>query len=134
MKRMGEKVGLAAICVFAGVASISTAGEPSQPKALYLRYCSACHGDGGKGDGPVSGFLEKKPTDLTQIAKKAGGKFPYLETMKAIDGRTTIRAHGDPAMPVWSESFQRETTSDGYVYVRGQLMLITDYIESIQEK
>ncbi len=110
---------------------------PPVAKELYLKYCSACHGEAGKGDGVVSGFLRPKPPDLTQLAKQAGGKFPFVEVMKDIDGTTTIRAHGDSDMPVWGESFRHELRDgppDDQVRVRGRLMLITEYIESIQAK
>jgi mono/diheme cytochrome c family protein len=123
--------------VLLSAAAAAQTAEPGPPgKALYLRYCSACHGATGKGDGVVSGFLRPKPTDLTQIAKKAGGKFPFVQTMQAIDGTATVRAHGDPDMPVWGDSFRREArdTMDAQVEVRGRLMLITEYVESLQEK
>jgi len=84
----------------------------------------------------VSGFLRPKPPDLTQLAKKAEGKFPFMSTMQAIDGTTTLRAHGDPLMPVWGESLRAEAqdSMNRQVRVKGQLMLITTYLESIQEK
>ncbi len=110
---------------------------PPVAKELYLKYCSACHGETGKGDGVVSGFLRPKPTDLTQLAKQAGGKFPFVDVMKDIDGTATIRAHGDSDMPVWGESFRHELRDgppDDQIRVRGRLMLITEYIESIQGK
>jgi mono/diheme cytochrome c family protein len=52
------------------------AGRP-----LYLRYCAACHGREGRGDGPVAPALGEKPTDLTQIAAAHGGQFPLLTLM-----------------------------------------------------
>ncbi len=102
---------------------------------LYKRYCAACHGLRGKGDGIVGTFLHPKPTDLTQMAKKAGGVFPFYETMLVIDGRTTIRAHGDPDMPVWGEVFTAEATADlsRQAEVRGKVMMIADYLRSLQE-
>ncbi len=105
-------------------------------KKLYGRYCSACHGSGGKGDGVVSQFMRPKPADLTQLAKKAGGKFPYYEVMRTIDGRETVRAHGDPDMPVWGVLFAEEegNSPERHAVARGKVVLITDYIESIQEK
>ena len=42
-------------------------------KTLYGRYCSACHGASGRGDGVVSQLMRPEPADLTQLAKKAGG-------------------------------------------------------------
>jgi mono/diheme cytochrome c family protein len=103
---------------------------------LYLKYCGACHGADGKGDGVASGFMRPKPTDLTQLAKKAGGTFPYVPTMQVIDGTKTVSAHGDPNMPVWGEIFRLESGApmEHRVDVQGKIMLITDYIRSIQEK
>src|SRR5215469_1505600 len=45
-------------------------------KMSYESSCAACHGQSGKGDGPVSADLRTKPTDLTLIAKRNGGVFP----------------------------------------------------------
>ena len=116
--------------------TVGAAEGDSPAKAMYLKYCSACHGSGGKGDGVVSGFLRPKPTDLTQIAKKTKGEFPFMETAQAIDGTRTIRAHGDSDMPVWGELFREESTAPltRQAEVRGKVMLITDYLRSIQEK
>ncbi len=113
------------------------AQEPVPPaKAAYLKYCSACHGSTGKGDGVVSGLMRPRPTDLTQVARKNKGEFPAMELMKVIDGTTSIRAHGDPDMPVWGEVLHQETQGrlDENVRVRSQIMLITDYLRSIQAK
>ncbi len=105
-------------------------------KGLYLKYCSACHGESGKGDGVVSGLMRPKPTDLTQLAKKSGGQFPFVQVMETIDGSKTVRAHGDPDMPVWGQLFREEAgvPLDGQVEVKGKLLLITEYLRSIQEK
>lgn len=106
-------------------------------KALYLKYCSACHGSGGQGDGVVSGLLRPPPPNLTLIAKQAGGKFPFMKTAQAIDGTTTIRAHGDSGMPVWGEIFREEAPSGSIApnaEVRGKVALITQYLRSIQVK
>ncbi len=71
-----------------------------QGEALYRRCCASCHGVLGKGDGPAAESLQPKPADLTQLAEKYRGSYPVDEVMKAIDGRRTIRAHGDRTMPV----------------------------------
>lgn len=34
-------------------------------KTLYKTYCSPCHGDKGKGDGPAAASLNPKPADHT---------------------------------------------------------------------
>jgi len=105
-------------------------------KEAYLRYCGACHGESGKGDGVVSQLMRPKPTDLTRLAKDNKGVFPTTHVMNAIDGRETIRAHGDPDMPVWGDIFKSEGGKvPGQEFeVRGKVILITDYLRSIQEK
>lgn len=115
----------------AGVA----AEDPGQGRALYLKYCGACHGESGKGDGVVSGFMRPQPSDLTVIARKAGGKFPFLETMQIIDGRDMQRAHGDPDMPVWGENFRPAdgASGDQRAQVAGKLLILTEYLRSIQQ-
>jgi mono/diheme cytochrome c family protein len=105
-------------------------------RKLYGQYCSACHGSGGKGDGVVSGFMTPKPADLTQLAKRAGGHFPYYEVVRTIDGRETVRAHGDADMPVWGEVFTKQEgqSPQRYAIARGKIVLIADYLETIQAK
>ena len=143
MKRQGspavrpQRIGLLVFGGFLAWAAVGYAAEAETPgKWLYLKYCSACHGPEGKGDGVASGFMRPKPTDLTQIAKNAGGEFPFVPTMQAIDGTKTVRAHGDANMPVWGEMFRPEPSApmERRVEVQGRLMLITDYLRSIQQK
>jgi mono/diheme cytochrome c family protein len=108
----------------------------AQGRQLYLRYCSACHGEGANGEGVVSGLMRPKPIDLTQLAKRAGGTFPSAAVTASIDGRDTIRAHGDPNMPVWGEILSREEgpALDKETRARTMLVQITAYLESIQAK
>jgi mono/diheme cytochrome c family protein len=127
----------AVLLLAVAVESPCHATEAEEPnRALYLRYCGACHGPEGRGDGVAGTFYRTKPTDLTQIAKKNHGEFPFKRTMEIIDGRATVRAHGDPEMPVWGDVFSDQAGSDmtRRADARGKVMLITDYIRSIQQK
>jgi mono/diheme cytochrome c family protein len=131
---------LASVVVTASLVGRRTEGaapEPDTPsKATYVRYCSACHGRDGKGDGPVATWLTAKPTDLTQLAKNAGGEFPMLKVIQSIDGTTAVRAHGDSDMPVWGDRFRADvgTSLARQAQVRGKIMLIADYLRTIQAK
>ena len=106
-----------------------------QGKQLYRKYCAACHGQEGKGDGVVSGLMQPRPTNLTLLAKRAGGKFPFMETMRAIDGRQTVRAHGDSDMPVWGEIFKADAAdpAKAEAEAKGDAALITEYLSTIQD-
>ena len=42
-------------------------------KKAFADYCAACHGDAGKGDGPMAGFTgDPAPSDLTDAEWKHG--------------------------------------------------------------
>lgn len=124
---------IAAALLFAAVAQ---AADLKPGEAAYRRYCGACHGLEGRGDGVVGGFMTPKPPDLTQLAKNNGGTFPTLRVMSVIDGREIVRAHGAREMPVWGEEFTRARSraTDARAQTRGQVQEITTYLQAIQQK
>jgi len=132
---MTRTLGLALLL---GAATTTLAGTDTESpnRAVYLHYCGACHGPSGKGDGIAGTFMTRKPADLTTIAKQNKGEFPYMKVMRVIDGRDTVRAHGDPDMPVWGEVFAENPAAPvgQRIEIQGKLMLLTDYLRSIQEK
>lgn len=108
-------------------------GEAAAGEVIYFRYCAACHGRSLKGDGPVAPGLVKKPIDLTILAKKNGGVFPYDKTAAMIDGRQTTRTHGTPDMPVWGEIFALTAGTDA-PDAPTAVKRITHYVWSQQAK
>ena len=128
--------GIASAALTIAVLVSGAAAADTPDHATYLRYCGACHGPAGRGDGIAGSFMTPKPPDLTQIAKKHGGAFPFVKVMEYIDGTSEVRAHGDPAMPVWGEIFRDEAAWDNArrAAIRGKLLLITTYLQSIQAK
>ncbi len=128
-----------ALAAAALVASTALAGEtpPEHPgRSTYLRYCGACHGPEGRGDGIAGSLMRVRPTDLTEIAKRNGGTFPVMKVLRYIDGTEDVRAHGDADMPVWGEIFRDQANWDSTrrAEARGKLLLITDYLQTIQVK
>lgn len=87
-------------------------GEAAAGEVIYMRYCAACHGRSLKGDGPVAPGLVKKPIDLSVLARKNGGVFPWDKVLAGIDGRQSTRMHGTPDMPVWGEIFSITSGTD----------------------
>jgi mono/diheme cytochrome c family protein len=108
----------------------------TEGRSLYLRYCSGCHGETGRGDGIVAHVMRPKPIDLTALAKHAGGTFPFAKVAAAIDGRATVRAHGDPNMPVWGAILTEEEgpALDKETVARTKVVQITAYLETVQAK
>jgi len=159
MKRSSRCGGLAGTVVAVAVGGLMGGGPAwatSQAavdlgQKLYTQYCASCRGADGKGNGPAAAKLDPKPTDLTQLAKRNGGKFPFYETMLSIEGRSPTgqdqdtdlpgiaAAHGDAKMPVWGEVFSRDALSNGtsmdlQLQATGKIMMITEYLQSIQAK
>jgi mono/diheme cytochrome c family protein len=107
----------------------------NEGQRLYVQYCAACHGRSGNGKGPVAPVLHPRPTDLTKLSQRYGTPLPKPAISEFIDGRREIRAHGSSDMPVWGKVLTEPfppSVSEG-ARVRGDLMLILDYLETIQQ-
>jgi len=104
-------------------------------KQSFEGRCAVCHGLDGKGSGIVAKLLTQKPTDLTQLSKANAGVFPFGHVYQAIDGRNIPAAHGSREMPVWGREFadQAGPTQKTDSYVRGKVLELIVYLESIQE-
>ena len=98
---------------------------------MYKTWCASCHGTAGKGDGPAASDLKTRPTDLTQLSKKNGCKFPTEKVRNYIDGTAAAPAHGSREMPVWG-TFFRQIGDDKAVTYR--IVTLANYIESLQAK
>ena len=115
------------------VAPVAPAANGNPGRAAYFRYCAACHGDDGRGNGEVAGSMRPKPSNLTQLAKKNGGIFPSAQVKEIIDGRKRVAAHGSAKMPVWGTVFAAEKSYEQpEAHAQSQIKLITNYLASIQ--
>ena len=109
--------------------------SPASGKEMFAAYCAPCHGADGKGNGPAASSMKVPPTDLTQMAKKNGGKFPAnsLSSTLKFGGGPGAGAHGSADMPVWGPLFQSLDRFHDTAVQQRVSNLIT-YIESIQAK
>ena len=134
---------LAAAALGAAAAGPSAGEEParrpgnllaSQGEALFVRHCAACHGMGGRGDGPAASALSKRPADLTGIASRRGGKFPAGDIASIIDGRFELPAHGSREMPIWGRRLGEAIAegTEGDEVARGRIDLLVEYLQTIQ--
>jgi len=100
---------------------------------LFRAYCATCHGKDGKGGGPMAGSLRIAPADLTRIAARNGGTFPFLEVQKIISGEQQPPAtHGTREMPVWGPIFSEVSWDQDLGRVR--IYSLAKYLEAIQVK
>jgi hypothetical protein len=87
----------------------SATSPPKSAEAAFALYCTPCHGEDGRGNGPLAFGLSKSPPDLTTLTIRNGGTFPRERLARLIDGREEIAAHAeDREMPVWGEWFKLE--------------------------
>ena len=102
-------------------------------RQTYTHYCAACHGADARGNGPAAVLLKTAPPDLTTLAKRHGGKFPYEYVSDVLRFGTRIVAHGSSDMPTWGPIFGSMESYDE-VAVRKRIKELSDYLASLQEK
>jgi mono/diheme cytochrome c family protein len=100
----------------------------------FMRYCAACHGESGQGDGPVAKGLPINTPDLTRLRERKGDKFPEEVLRKIIDGREIVIVHGTRYMPVWGYEFWVEEGADDAAQERVVVIVdnLVEYLRSIQ--
>ncbi len=83
-------------------------------QVLYKEYCSQCHGETGKGDGPAASGLEPKPAVHANIPFN---KLPMEYLYNVVN-------HGGPAvgkspnMPYWNLTLGQQGVADVIAYLR----------------
>jgi universal stress protein A len=141
LKHRVSKLAVGAVAVFAALLlapAMAAAQEPAAMKQttpgaeVFRTYCAACHGTAARGDGPLASSMNRKPANLTEIAKRNGGVFPSDLVFRTIDGRQPVRGHGGPDMPVWGDAFTRSREAGDAVRVKQVIQSLVDYLESLQ--
>lgn len=132
MKRL-----IAVAVLISGCSIPLRAQEMSYGETEFLNSCAVCHGSGGRGDGPLAEELRSAPTDLTLLAEKNGGEFPYRHVLATIDGRYVVPGHGERDMPVWGHQFLLSDKrlygpDDGPVVTQERIHELAAFIESLQ--
>jgi mono/diheme cytochrome c family protein len=133
----------AAVLIFAAALAAHAAPRPPQDqfppdfvpsgKIMFKQYCAACHGADAKGRGPARAALKVPAADLTTLAKRHGGDFPYDYVTNVLRFGPGVAAHGSSDMPTWGALFQY---MDNYneASVQKRIKNLTDYLATLQEK
>ena len=102
-------------------------------RETFLRFCSPCHGEEARGNGPVALLMRPRPPDLTRLAQE--GRFDDERVATVIDGRTELPAHGTRQMPVWGTVFEEQLRGRPDPAAEGRLrtQTLVAYLRSIQE-
>jgi len=129
--------GLAAIAGLAFTGAVTAQQSEVIGQAEYLNSCAVCHGLDATGNGQLTEFMNIAVSDLTKIAQKNDGEFPFLQVIHIIDGRSGVRGHGTD-MPIWGDRFAADAASEAEgdysaaLAVRGRILSLAYYLESIQ--
>jgi len=108
-------------------------GTVAAGKQTFTEYCAACHGVDARGMGPAASALSTPPSDLTTLAKKHGGKFPYEYVGNVVRVGKPVPAHGSVDMPIWGPIFGvRDNGNEAAV--RQRIKSLCDYLATLQEK
>jgi hypothetical protein len=106
-------------------------------RGSFVRYCGACHGDDGKGDGPKASTLSPRPADLSAISRKhsreiestlRSGPGPYSSKMAIAltvtdleRRRQTIRTSDGKGSCELARRIRRDVGVYGFLYCTSRL-------------
>lgn len=122
-----------------GLAGLITACAPEVgaggARADFATYCAACHGNDGRGGGPLAEGMEPVPADVTLVMRRNGGVFPKTQVMGHIAGYTMGRS--ESPMPQFSELLEGpqvmfDDGSGQTVPTPARLVALADYVQSLQ--
>jgi mono/diheme cytochrome c family protein len=93
----------------------SWAQSPGEGKKLYLTYCSSCHGEQGRGDGPAARSLPVKPADHTdgKVMNQFSDNF-----LREIISKGGTAVGKSPMMPGWGSQLKDQQLRDLVAYLR----------------
>jgi len=100
----------------------------------YEQYCAACHGPNGEGDGSMADILVIPPADLTQIAARNDGEFPFWRIYAIIQGEEEVQGHDTFQMPLAQARFERFEGRPGFLPTHVRLLQLTHFVESLQKQ
>jgi len=81
------------------------AADAEAGKQTFISNCASCHGEGGKGDGPVGAALNPPPRDFTQGDFKfdtdGDGKAGTDADLRSVIKNGAAKYGGSPLMAPW---------------------------------
>ena len=101
--------------------------DPASGAQMYKDYCASCHGLQGDGNGPAAPYLKSRPTDLSTLAQRNHGKYPWRTVHGTLKFGPQRSSHGPIDMPIWGDLFQSRF---GVADLRAANLV--KYVESIQ--
>jgi mono/diheme cytochrome c family protein len=131
--------------LFLAAFAVSTSGKPAADQnqlplsymppgdLMFRQYCAACHGADAKGHGPARAPFKLPAADLTTLAKRHGGKFPYEYVTGVLRFGPGVPSHGSADMPTWGPIFEYlDNHNEGSVEQR--IKNLCEYLSTLQER
>ena len=115
-EHMKNKMIMAPCLVLVLAAALPVWGQDqTEGRKLYLTYCSSCHGDKGKGDGPATSSLPVKPADHTNgsVMNQLPDKF-----LTEIISKGGTAVGKSALMPAWGSQLKDKQLRDLVAYIR----------------
>jgi mono/diheme cytochrome c family protein len=122
---------VAAAAAAAGAQENDVAELIEKGRSSYLDLCASCHGTDAQGNGIIAPYLKTSPTDLTGIAARNQGSFPFDDVYDIVDGRE-IPGHGTRSMPVWGPAFLGMDAEADKRVVKEKIVELVYFLKSIQ--
>jgi mono/diheme cytochrome c family protein len=109
--------------------------SPASGKQMYATYCAVCHGVDGRGSGPAAAALKVPPTNLAQLSKANGGKFPGAHIYTVLQFGIETPAHGTKDMPVWGPALRSldHGAPSPELEEHQRLANLTNYLRTLQQ-
>jgi len=113
----------------------SRIGHAQTGEQDYQHYCAGCHRSGKGASTPMTGAT---PPDLSKLAKRNRGKFPFEEVYEVTAGQRNIIWHQrHPDMPYWGDVFYDEakgSPGERKAEVKERILGIVRYVQQTQRK
>ncbi len=114
-------VSIAAVTTLLAPAS-ALAGDAEAGKTAYTTNCVSCHGETGKGDGPVGQVLQPPPRDFAagdfKIDADGDGKPGSDADLKAVISKGAGAFGGNQMMAAWGGLLSDEDIDNVVAYIR----------------
>lgn len=126
-----------------GTIGIAGAQATDIGKREFDTACAVCHGLSGKGNGPMADIFGGRLPDVTTMAARNNGVFPFARVQETIDGTRQPRSHGPREMPIWGQRYSQLAMADNPEYfgpfeaaafARARILALTEYVHRLQAK